>query len=80
MRRTPLAQLIEAKLGRPLSEHVVAARNADDHRSRSWRAIARDLTDRTGLTIQHETLRAWFSDDLRVVLRDPDPAEPAAVP
>lgn len=27
---------------------------------RSWRLIARDLLDATGIDVTHETLRSWF--------------------
>lgn len=79
MRQTPLAQLTEIKLGRPLREYVVEARNSREIRARSWRSIAAALSEATGLQVQAETVRAWFSDELEVVLRDPSvPVERSA--
>lgn len=39
-----------------LDEFVTKRREA----GRSWRLIARDLLDETGLDVTHETLRSWF--------------------
>jgi hypothetical protein len=74
MRQTPLAQLVELKLGRPLREYVVEARNSPDPRARSWRNMAVALSAETGVAVTYETLRAWFSDELVTVFRD----EPAS--
>ena len=78
MRQTPLSRLIELKLGRDLREHVVEARNA----GHDWRKIATDLTERTDVAVSNETVRAWFADELVLVLRDsiaqPEPIEKSA--
>jgi hypothetical protein len=58
MRQTPLLQLMEIKLGRDLRGYVEEAQAA----GRSWRGMAADLTEITGVAVTHETLRAWFSD------------------
>ena len=55
--------MLEDSLGRDLPGHVVQARNA----GRSWRTIAADLRARTGLKVNHETVRNWFSDELVTV-------------
>jgi len=64
MRQTNLAQVIELKLGRPLSEHVVESRR----KGLGWRPIAAQITDETGVKVSWETLRSWFSDELHVEL------------
>jgi hypothetical protein len=50
-------RLIEAKLGEPF-EGFIAARRP----STSWRAIAADITARTGVEVGGEILRRWFID------------------
>jgi hypothetical protein len=49
-----LFRLIEAKLGEPLAEFI-AARRPDT----AWRLIAIELTNRTGVDVTYETVRAW---------------------
>lgn len=44
-------------------DEFVATRRAD---GRSWRLIARDLHEETGLDVTHETLRTWFVETERV--------------
>lgn len=44
--------LLDGKL-----DEFVESRRAD---GRSWRLIARDLHEATGLDVTHETLRIWF--------------------
>lgn len=66
MRLTPLARLIGHLLERDLREFVVEARNA----GKGWRTIAAEITEKTGQELSGETLRAWFADELTIVLRD----------
>ncbi len=54
---SPLYRLLEDRLGEPLAEHVAARRAGE-----TWRAIAADLSTRTGVTVSWETLRLWFAD------------------
>lgn len=58
---TPLYRLVEAGLGGSLVEYV-----AERRATMSWRAMAADLTERTGENVTYETLRAWFADRVRV--------------
>lgn len=55
---TALYELLQAKLGRDLRAHVVAARLE----GKDWRTIAEDLTSATSVSISWETLRVWFTD------------------
>ena len=65
MRQTPLSRLIEMKLGEPLRGYVIAARTVAGplDRQAGWRAIATDLSERTGERVTWETLRSWFDDE-----------------
>ena len=65
MRQTSLSRLIEIELGEPLRDYVIAARTVAGplDRQAGWRAIATDLTERTGLSVSRETLRSWFDDE-----------------
>lgn len=65
MRQTPLAQLIEARLGRSLAEYVAEARTA----GKDWRKIAAEISADTDLSVTGETLRSWMTDALVVVPR-----------
>ena len=58
---TPLYRLVEARLGQPLDAYV-----AERRASTSWRAMAADLTERTGENVTYETLRGWFADRITV--------------
>jgi hypothetical protein len=49
--------LIQVRLGRDLAQYVEARRPGD-----GWRAIAADLSQVTGISVSHETLRAWFAE------------------
>jgi hypothetical protein len=69
MRQTVLSQLVETKLGRPLEEQIVEARQA----GADWRSIASALTALTGMTVSHETVRSWMS-----TAEQPAPAEATA--
>ena len=60
MRMTPLARLIETKLGQPLVEYVRASRSI----GQGWRAIATEIEQRTGVEVSHETLRFWCQHDV----------------
>lgn len=57
MPRSARFQLLQVRLGRDLAQYV-ASRYPQD----SWRVIANDLTQITGLSISHETLRTWFPE------------------
>jgi hypothetical protein len=53
---SPLYRLLEERLGEPLAEFVAAQRA-----TRSWREIATDLGERTGIAVNAETLRLWLA-------------------
>lgn len=59
MKQTPMALLVEAKLGEPLADFVNKLR--DDERT--WAYIARKLRDRTAVVFSDEALRQWFADE-----------------
>lgn len=56
--RPVLYQLIEERLGEPLSDFVSARRP-----STSWRQLAGDLSSRTATAVSFESLRTWFGID-----------------
>lgn len=60
-----LFQLLEARLGGPgaLDKYV-----ADNRASSSWRTMAADLSERTGQTVNHETLRLWYADRVKTTV------------
>lgn len=58
-----LYQLIESRLPGTLAEYV-----AEKRATTSWRTMAADLEDRTGVQVNHETLRLWFVDRLQTVV------------
>ena len=58
------AQLIDLKLSGTLA-HLVTSGRRD---RKSWRQLALEIRDRTGIDVTHETLRSWFAD-----LPEPDP-------
>lgn len=60
---TPLYRLVEARLGRSLDDYV-----AERRAGMSWRAMAADLTERTGETVTYETLRSWFADRIETTI------------
>lgn len=60
---TPLYRLVEAALGRRLDEYV-----AEHRAAMSWRAMAADLSQRTGETVTYETLRSWFADRIETTV------------
>ncbi len=66
---TPTYQLIEERLGQlPARTAVGDGTLAAYVRSRrpeppaSWRQIAAELRELTGVNVSHESLRAWFAD------------------
>lgn len=61
---TPLFQLAEARLGSSLDAYV-----AERRATTSWRAMAADLTARTGVQLTGETLRVWFADRIEVTVK-----------
>ncbi len=56
---TPTYQLIEERLDGTLEEFVRTRRPLTP--PASWRQIAADIKDATGVTVSHESLRAWFN-------------------
>lgn len=56
---THTAQLLDLKLEGGLEEFVTFRRKLGV----SWRNIARQIHDATGVAVTHETIRAWFPDD-----------------
>ncbi len=55
---TPTHQLIEVRLGGDLTKFVDDRLNT----GMGWRRIAEAVTERTGVTVSHETLRSWFAE------------------
>lgn len=55
---SPLYQLIEARLGGTLPDLVAARRPP----RKSWREVADEIQERTGIQISDETLRIWFAE------------------
>ncbi|MGD9530581.1 MAG: hypothetical protein AB7V44_27810 [Pseudonocardia sp.] len=51
---TPLQMLLSTKLG-DLDAFVTRRRDA----GKSWRAIALEIRDQTGIEVTNETLRSW---------------------
>ena len=51
---TTLFLLVEARLGESLIEWIAARRP-----NTSWRLIAREIWDTTGVDVTHETVRIW---------------------
>lgn len=54
--RTPTFRLIDHILEGRLEEFVTTRRDA----GRSWRLIARDVREATGVDVTFETVRGWF--------------------
>lgn len=52
-------QLLQVRLGRDLAAWVEAQRQAGE----SWRAISAAAAAITGISVSHETFRAWFTED-----------------
>lgn len=56
MAHTPVKYAeIEAKLGEPLGEFIRAGRTD----GLSWRRLAAEVAERTGIEVSHEALRIW---------------------
>ena len=72
MRQTPLSRLIEVTLALDLRAHVIAEREA----GKDWRTIATDLSERSGHSVSHESVRSWFSDEADLVVREAGQAHP----
>lgn len=53
MANTPKRQLVEDRLGQPLAEYLQHMRDDD----RSWRWIARKISEQTGIEVSHTLLR-----------------------
>ena len=62
---TRLYQMIENRLDGTLADYVARNRAA----SMSWRAMAADLRERTGVEVSNEVLRLWFAHRLEVEVR-----------
>lgn len=63
--RTRLYSLIEERLnGITLADFIAARRPYV-----SWREIARQLSEQTGVTVSHEALRLWFADRIRIEVK-----------
>jgi hypothetical protein len=60
MRMTPKAALIQDRLGKPLEDWLLSAVG----RGRSYRKIAAQIQEETGVVVSHETVRLWL-DQLR---------------
>lgn len=62
---TPLYRLVEARLGGEgsLTQYVEERRATT-----SWRAMAVDLSERTGESVTYETLRLWFADRIETTV------------
>lgn len=66
---SPLFQLVEARLDCTLAEYV-----EEHHATDSWRTMAADIVERTGVSLNAETLRLWFAGRITtkvVVLDEP---------
>jgi hypothetical protein len=57
--QTTTQRLADVLLDGKLSEFVFERRA----KHRSWRLIARDLYEQTGIDLTYETLRRWYPDD-----------------
>lgn len=62
---TPLYRLIEAGIEGSLADFVAERRRVDGPPFRSpvsWRDIAAELSEKTGIEVNYETLRLWFAE------------------
>jgi hypothetical protein len=62
-RRTPLYQLIEERLDVPLADFVDERRGESVRPPASWRAVAAEITQKTGVEVTHTALRLWFAQE-----------------
>lgn len=60
---TDKARLMDAAIRRELGEPLADAVDRLRGQGWTWRRIARQLTKLTGMSVTHETVRAWFGDD-----------------
>jgi hypothetical protein len=61
--QTDRYQRIESALGQPLAEFVAERRRVEPPAFRpplGWAAVATEITEKTGIPINRETLRLWF--------------------
>ena len=58
---TRLYRAIEVHLDQPLAQYV-----AENKSTKSWREMANDLTQRTGVEVSYEALRKWFAHRITV--------------
>lgn len=56
-----LYRLVEERIQGTLPQYVAANRA-----TLSWRAMASDLHERTGIRVSHQTLRLWFNHRITV--------------
>jgi hypothetical protein len=59
-RVSPLRQALDVIMGGP--GELDALVRLGRLRGRSWRALALEVRDRTGVDVTHETLRNWYVD------------------
>lgn len=62
VRASQLYRLVEGRLDGTLPDYVQKALSS----SMSWRTMAADLHERTGIKVSHETLRSWFGHRIQV--------------
>jgi hypothetical protein len=60
-KQSRLYTIIEERLDGTLAELIAARRP-----STSWRDIADEVTEKTGVPVSDETLRLWFADRITV--------------
>jgi hypothetical protein len=56
-----LYRLIEERLDGTLAEYVAARRP-----TASWKTMAAELTETTGIEVSWESLRTWFADRIQI--------------
>lgn len=61
--RSSLYQALDALLGEEALADFIGIRRGY---GASWRRIAKDLSEKTGVEIKHETVRGWFEASERV--------------
>jgi hypothetical protein len=63
--RSQLYRLIDQRLDGGLVDYVCVQRAA----MKSWRWMATDLHQKTGIEVSYKTLRAWFADRIQVEVK-----------
>lgn len=58
MTTTPKRQLLEDRLGQPLGDYLQSLRDDD----RSYRWIARKVSEQTGIEVSHQLIRTTLRD------------------